>query len=475
MAPTVVVVGAGISGLGVAWEILERAQRAGGGVEVLCLEAAPRAGGNIRSERVDGFLCEAGPTGFLDSAPATVTLARRLGLSERMVQAHPRAVIRWIWRKGALRRVPLDAASFLRSGILSPRAKLRVLAEPFVRRSRIEDESVHDFAARRIGSEAAAVLVDAMVSGVFAGDARCLSLAATFPKMRAMEQEHGSLFRAMLRSRKKARTAGDTTGGPAGPGGVLTSFRDGLAEMTDALAAALGPRLRLGYPVQQVSSMGFRGIRVLPTQGPPIDCDALVLACPAWHAAPLVRALDAQLHGLLEAFPSAALAVVHTGFKTLALGEQPTGFGFLVPRGQGLRILGSLWMTQIFEGRGNDGSTLFTTMVGGAHDPAGAELPDDKLLSAVHADLQRVMGITVRPYFTRIVRWPRGIPQYTLGHPERLRTIEERIARYPGMFVSGSSYRGISINACVEETPRIAEAVLDHVTASRRDSASGTP
>ena len=464
MAATVVVVGAGISGLAVAWEILERARRLGDGVDVLCLEASERAGGNIRSERADGFLCEAGPTGFLDSAPATITLARRLGLAERMLQAHPRAANRYIWRNGALRRVPLDAPSFLRSGILSWRGKLRLLAEPLVRRSRAEDESVGEFAARRIGSEAASVLVDAMVSGVYAGDARRLSLAATFPTMCAMEREHGSLFRAMLAKRRKARAAGEPSGGgPAGPGGVLTSFRDGLAEMTDALAAALGTRLRLGYPVEQVSWMGSRGIRVLPTHGPPLDCDALVLACPAWRAAPLVRVLDAQLHELLEGIATAPLAVVHTGFKTLALGEQPTGFGFLVPRGQGLRILGSLWITQIFEGRGNDGTSLFTTMVGGAHDPAGAELPDDKLLSTVHADLQRVMGITVRPYFTRIVRWPRGIPQYTLGHPQRLRTIEERVARYPGLFLSGNSYRGISLNACVEEASRIADAVLTHL------------
>jgi oxygen-dependent protoporphyrinogen oxidase len=473
MAPSVVVVGGGVSGLTVAYEILERSQRLPEGLDVQCLEAGERAGGNIRSERVDGFLCEAGPTGFLDNAPATVTLARRLGLSERIVRARPAAVDRYIYRAGALRKVPLAPLSFLRSGILSPRGKLRLLAEPFARRSRHEDESIHEFASRRIGSEAASVLVDAMVSGVYAGDSRQLSLRATFPKMHRMEREHGSLFRAMLAKRRQARAEGTSDGGgPAGPGGVLTSFRDGLEELTGALAAALGERLRLSTPVEQISSMGWRGIRILPTHGAPIDADAVVLCCPAWRAAPIVRSLDAALHDAIDAIPSVPLAVVHTGFRTLALGDQPAGFGFLVPRGQGPRILGSLWITQIFEGRAAEGASLFTSMVGGAHDPEGAGLPDDKLLGLVLGDLGRVMGITVRPYFTRIVRWPRGIPQYTLGHPRRLRTIEERVGRCPGLFVAGNSYRGISVNACVEEAPRVAEAVLDHLAQTKGRSAS---
>ena len=463
MPRNVVVVGAGISGLAVAYEILERSQRLPEGVELLCLEAGQRAGGNIRSERADGFLCEAGPTGFLDNAPATVTLARRLGLAERIVRARPAAANRYIFRAGALRRVPLDPLSFVRSGILSPRGKLRLLAEPLARRSRKVDESVHEFAARRIGGEAASVLVDAMVSGVYAGDSRSLSLAATFPKMREMERRYGSLFRAMLAKRREARAEGRTSGGPAGPGGVLTSFRDGLQEMTDALARALGERLHLGMPVEQISSMGWRGIRILPARGAPIEADALVLACPAWHAAPIVRGLDETLHAAMGEVPSAALAVVHTGFRTLALGDRLAGFGFLVPRGQGPRILGSLWIDQIFEGRAGDGASLLTTMVGGAHDPEAAELPDEKLLGVVLADLGRAMGITVRPYFTRIERWPRGIPQYTLGHPQRLRAIEDRVSQYPGLFVCGNSYHGISVNACVEEAPRIAESVLEHL------------
>ncbi|HXV75368.1 MAG TPA: protoporphyrinogen oxidase, partial [Candidatus Polarisedimenticolaceae bacterium] len=240
-----------------------------------------------------------------------------------------------------------------------------------------------------------------------------------------------------------------------------TSFHDGLQELTDALAAALGERLRLGSPVVRLSDMGSRGFRILLPEGAPIECDAVVLATPAWSAAPVVESMDPELHRLLGAIPSASVAVVHTGFRTLALGDQPTGFGFLVPRGQGPRILGTLWISQIFDGRAPDGASLMTTMIGGAHDPAAVELDDRQLLELVHQDLKRTMAVMIRPYFSRIVRWSRGIPQYELGHPARLERIGERLAAHAGLFLCGNSYRGISVNSCVEEAPGVAESVLE--------------
>ena len=473
MGRTVVVVGGGISGLSVAYELVERAERESRGTRVLCLEASERAGGNIRSDRFGSFICEAGPTGFLDNAPATLTLARRLGLADRMIRAQPAAANRYIFRRGALRAVPLGPLAFLRSGILSPWGKLRLLGEPLARGPRDSDESVFEFASRRIGSEAAAVLVDAMVSGVYAGDSRRLSLAATFPKMRQMESEHRSLFRAMLARRRAAKAAGSSVGGgPAGPGGTLTSFNDGLHELTDALAAALGERLRTRSPVRQLADMGQRGFRLLLDEGAPLEADAVVLACPAWNAARIVEPMDGELCAAMDAIPSASLAVVHMGFRTLALGDQPAGFGFLVPRGQGPRILGTLWISQIFPGRSPNGASLLTSMIGGAHDAEAVELPDARLTALVRADLQATMKVTVEPYFVRITRWPRGIPQYTQGHLDRLATIERRLAAHEGLFVSGNSYRGISVNSCVEEAPQVAEATLEYL-ARRADVHTG--
>jgi oxygen-dependent protoporphyrinogen oxidase len=391
--PSIAVIGGGIAGLAVSYELMERAERLKQGIDLRCLEGADRPGGNIRTTRENGFLCEWGATGFLDNAPATVTLVRRLALGERMIKASAAAARRFIFRKGKLREVPLGPGAFLTSGVLSPWGKLRLLLEPLIPRRRSpETESVFDFASRRIGRPAAGVLVDAMVAGVYAGDSRQLELETTFPQMRRMESEHGSLFRAMLAKRKQAGASGETLGGPAGPGGTLTSFHEGLEELIDGLARALASRLCLNTPVARLTDMDTRGFRVHLREGAPLDVDAVVLACPAWHASRLVESMDHELAAALDAIPPAALAVVHLGYRRDAVGRQPEGFGFLVPRGQGPRILGVLWPSCMFDRRAPDGSMLMTVMVGGAHDPDGARLDDADLLRLVRRDLQSTLG-----------------------------------------------------------------------------------
>ena len=468
MGRSVIVIGGGIAGLTVSFELAERAERLDQPLDLLCLEASDRPGGNIRSDREGKFLCEWAANGFLDNAPDTVTLVRRLGLEDRVLKAREAAERRFIFRSGKLRRVPTTPGAFLRSDILSLGGKLRLLMEPVIRPRRDpSDETVFDFAARRIGRQAAAVLVDAMVSGIYAGDVRRLSLSATFPRMRQMEDDHGTLFRAMLARRRQARNDGGAVGGPAGPGGCLTSFRDGMQELPAALADRLGSRLRLSCPVTRLSSMGNRGIRVHPREGAPIDADAVILACPAWSAATIVEPMDAAISEALAAIPSAALAVVHLGYRRDAIAGPPEGFGFLVPRGQGPRILGCLWSSRIFDERAPDGSALLTVMIGGAHDPDAVEMNDNRLHEAVRRDLLTTMNIRADPYFVRTIRHPRGIPQYELGHPGRLRTIDERRAANPGLWLTGNSLRGIAINACVEEAPGVAESVLEFL--ARKD------
>ncbi len=457
---TVIVVGAGISGLTIAFELMQREEKLGAGLRLRCIESSGRAGGNIRTERLESFLCEWGPTGFLDNAPATLTLARRLGLGERLLPASPRAADRFIFRAGKLRRVPTSPLSFLTSSILPLGSKLRLLCEPLAR-SRTEEgtEAIFDFASRRIGRQAASLLVDAMVSGIYAGDVRQLELEATFPKMRRMESEHGSLFRAMLALRKRG-----SEGGPAGPGGRLTSFRDGLQELTDALAGALEDRLLLNLPVEAISDMGMRGLRVHLAEGAPLDADAVVLACPAREASSIVRSMNPGLSEVMADIPSAPLAVAHLGYRADALGGPFEGFGFLVPRGQGPRILGALWTSSIFGGRAPEGRFLATVMIGGAHDPAAVELGDAELTAIILSDLATTMGIEARPYFVRVIRHRLGIPQYTMGHSERLARIGSILEQHPGLWLSGNSYHGISVNACIEEAPEIAESVLGFLT-----------
>lgn len=453
---TIAVVGGGVAGLAVAFEIREKTGRERTDVEVVCLEAGEVPGGNVRTHREDGWICEWGPNGFLDNSPPTLDLVHRLGLDARLLPSDGRAAKRFIVRDGALRRLPAGALTFLTSDVLSWPGKLRVLTEPLRAGKRdLADESVSAFATRRIGSEAASVLVDAMVTGIYAGDPATLSLGATFPKMQRMELEHGTLTRAMLAKRRSG-----TGGGPAGPGGRLTSFRSGFQELPDALAERLGPALRRGSQVVRVDPMGVRGFRVHLQSGGPIDAHAVVLACPSWTAAPMVEAADPELGAVLSAIPSASLAVVHLGFRAADLPSPLDGFGYLIPHGEGKRLLGCLWASSIFPGRAPEGHVLLTCMVGGARDPAAMELDDAGLVAAVRRDLADVQGIAAAPSFVKIFRHRHGIPQYVLGHPGRLEAIERRLARFPGLYVCGNSYRGIAVNACVAEAPAIADRAL---------------
>lgn len=452
----VAIVGGGVAGLALGHALLRRGARERG-VELVVLESAARPGGNIRSERVDGYLCESGPNGFLDSAPDTLRLVSELGLESRLLPSEDRARRRYIWRGGRLHPLPGGPLSFLGSGLLSWRGKLRIALEPFARERPDGDETIHAFAARRIGEEAASVLVGSMVSGVFAGDARALSLRACFPKMWQMESEHGGLFRALL---AKRRASGARHGEPIGsPVGRLTSFRDGTDELVRGLARALDGVLRTGAGVAGLRRAG-RQYRLECLGAGPLHADAVVLAGGAAASAALVEPLDGALAATLREIRSAPLAVVCLGYEAARLPRPLDGFGFLVPPGEGPRILGTLWDSSIYPGRAPAGRVLLRAMLGGALDGRVLALDDTELLAAARRDLQTTMGLDAEPDFVKVVRHPLGIPQYTGGHLERLARVEGQLDGHARLYVAGNAYRGVSINSCVAEAGPLAERIL---------------
>lgn len=460
----VAIVGGGIAGLSVAHEIRKRSPQ----TDLVLIERAERPGGNIRTDVVDGYLCEAGADGFLDNAPATLRLVHEIGLDDRLLPSRDAARRRFIFRRGRLREVPVSPSAFASTSLLSLLGKLRVLSEPFTKRPDDEDESIYGFAARHIGQEAADAMIDPMVSGIFAGDARGLSLHACFPKMWQMERDHGSLFRALLATRKQ-RTKDAAVGAPAGR---LTSFRGGMSELVEGLTRSLGPIVRTGVSILELRPPSTFDGYVVTTQAGRIDADAVVLAGGAGQSAGLVRPFDITLSSALGRIPAAPLAVVCLGFDTAALTADRgalNGFGFLVPRSEKVRTLGALWETSIYEGRAPEGKSLLRVMIGGAHDRDAADLPDDELLSIVRGDLRTTMGVTIAPEFVRIVRHARGIPQYTLGHLTRLQRIENLLQVHPGLFVAGNSYKGVAINACIAEAGPLAERVLAAAAARPRE------
>ncbi len=476
----VVVVGGGIAGLTTALELVDHDADLPERLEVTVLEAAARTGGNIRTERSDGWTIEWGPNGYLDNVSATRKLVRRLGLEEHVQPANERAAKRYLYRRGRLHLLPAGPVGFLASPVLSKRGRLRVLMEPFaVAAPPNTDETIYEFASRRIGHEAARTLIDAMVSGVFAGNIDQLSLASTFPKMAEMESYHGSLVRAMIARMRERRAAqkkvaelkqlgedvGEFTrpGGPAGPGGTLTSFVDGLDTIVTALRERLGDRIQLGTGVQQIRMRDGKGSghwELTLQSGYQINADAVVLAVPAPKAVELVAHLDDELHATLRELQSASLAVVALGFNEGSIGGPPDGFGFLVPRGEGPRILGCLWDSSLFPGRAPKGSVLVRAMIGGAHDPEAVTLDDETLLQTVRADLATTMGVSSLPNKTRIYRHYTGIGQYTVGHSERLDRIHSRLQQLGQLWVAGSSYYGVSMNACIEKAGTQSDEII---------------
>jgi len=407
----VAVLGAGITGLAVA-------HRLSGDHEVTVFEGRDRAGGNIRTEEIDGCRIEWGPNGWLDNEPQTLDLVRSLGLEPRVVRAREAAARRYVWRAGKLRLLPGKPQQFLGSDCLPLRARLRVLLEPFAKPPPKGDESVFDFAARRIGRGAADILVDAFVTGVYAGDPHRLSVKSAFPRLKALESEHGSLW-------KGARGKG------FGPKGTLTSMDQGLQVLVDELMRRVDVRLKT--PWEQIE---------------PRDFDRVICTVPAPVAAEMT---DGLLGRLLRQIPTAPVAVVPLVFDEPL--DVPDAFGFLAPRGQGLRILGALYDSSIFPGRAPAGLRLIRVMVGGRRDPEALDLENGALIEAVARDLRLAWGFWKEPRVAQVIRHPVGIAQYERGHGE----VVSRLAKAtpPWLRLLGSSYKGVSINACVKEATEI--------------------
>ncbi len=448
----VAVVGGGISGLAAAWRLR------GAGCEVVLLEADPCHGGKVRSEAVDGYLVEHGPNGFLDSRRQVLELARDAGLGARITQADLAAARRYLYLDGALKEAPHGPASFLAGSLLSARGKARMLAEPFVRARRsTEDESVLDFATRRIGREAAERLVDPMVTGIFAGDTSRLSLRAAFPRLHRLEQDHGGLMRGMV-AMMRARKAGlDSASGPAG---TLTSFPGGLGELIVALASGLGQAAHTARPVRALERIGHRW-RVRAAGGEPIEADAVVLATPTDVTARLVASVAPGAVGPLEDIRYAPAAVVALGFPVGGLPRPLDGFGYLVPSGERRRVLGVLWSSTIFPGRAPAGHALIRTIVGGARHPELLDLDDEALIEVVVTELSVTMGGALpAPVFARVVRWPQGIPQYELGHLDRVAAAEAALRPTGGLHLAGNGLYGVSLADCVARADALPAIVL---------------
>jgi len=463
----IAIIGGGPSGLALGVQLQET------GADYHVFEAHEQAGGNIRSERRQGYLCEWGPNGFLDNEPATLRLVETLGLQDKLIPASSMSEKRWIVRNGKRRLMPTHPLRFLFGDMLSLAGRLRAGMEwSRPQRTDPSDETVFDFASRRVGREAAEVLVDAMVTGVFAGDSRKLSLRSTFPRMEELERKYGGLFRAMQTIRKEKRQKNGSRGdgdpatkerplwhtrrvaGGMGPTGTLHSFGNGMQTLTDAMVHHVGDRLHTQSPLRaiQKNATGWH----LEFESGPVDAKRVVFACPAWTAAPLLHDTDADLALELAGIQSAPVVVVCMGFREADVEQVERGFGFLIPGREKSAVLGMLFDSWVFPNRSEVGTVLFRTLIGGARNPQAVQLSDEELITASRQAQQSLLGSSPEPTMTNIIRHPRGIPQYNLGHLERLQRITARVEQHSGLLLSGNCYHGVALNACIHEAESLA-------------------
>ncbi len=457
----VAVVGGGLAGLATAHALLHLRPE----LDVVVLEATGAPGGKVRTSVEDGYTFDWGPNGFLANVPETLVLARELGLEDRLRPAADAATQRFLYRDGGLRALPNSPGSFLRSELLSLPGKLRALAEPLLARSVRREETVYDFVARHFGFEAARVFAGVFVAGITAGDPRELSLDALFPRLRKLEATHGSLLRGMAAARRAERVAPPpaAAGGGAKRDGRLTTFEGGVQTLIDALATELGARLRTGARAVALRDAAGRpggGAVVELADGEALDVDAVVLATPAFAAADLLAHDVPDAAAALATIRYVDVAVVALGYDRIDVARPLDGFGFLAPRGEGVRSLGVLWSSSTFPDQAPPGKVALRAIAGGALDPGFVALPDEDALAAVRRDLERTMGIVAEPESVKIVRWPRGIPQFGLGHRERVATARAALAkRRPNVALAGNYLDGVGLNDVVRSAQAAAERI----------------
>ena len=449
----VVVIGAGISGLACALRLKEL------GLAVRVLEAAENPGGVISTIRHDGFLFESGPQSF-QLTPELRELIRAAGLEAEVLEAEMHTP-RYILRNGKLLLAPMSPPALVTTSLLSVSSKMRVFSEPF-RRSQpaaAPDESLADFVRRKFGTEILEYLAGPFVSGVFAGDPEKLSVRSAFPTMALWESEYGSVIRGAMKSRSGSDRVRPT----------LASFKQGMSSLLQALASKFGDSLTTEAAANSISRLGASAWQLCyshAVQQSEIQADAIVLAVPAYEAAKLIASFaPGPLTMALSGIPYAPIAVVAQAYRREHVGHTLEGFGFLIPRTSKLRTLGVIWNSSLFPGRCPPGMVLMTSFLGGAMDPELVDMDEMQIASQVQEDIGNLLQITHPPVAQHIWRHARALPQYNLGHAQRVSVIRAELAALPGLFVAGNYLDGPSMGNCVAQAFTTAKSVREFLSA----------
>jgi oxygen-dependent protoporphyrinogen oxidase len=466
----VVVIGGGITGLTAAYRLMQAARAHEYPLEVILLEASGHLGGTIATHCQDGLLMEQGPDCFLSAKPWGVRLCEELGLSDELIGTLTQYRRSFIVRAGRLVPVPQGFylmapgswRSLLTTPIFSWRGKLRMALDLVVpRRTASDDESLAQFVTRRLGREALERMAQPMVGGIYTADPQRLSMQATMPQFVEMEQRHGSLIRAMLHKQRSTVAAG--TSGPRY--GLFVSFRYGMQTMVEALAAHLpAGTVRLHAPVRRLQRLAEtqRWLVHLDRQSA-LEADAVCMSLPAPQAGQLLREVDDTLATALQAIPYASSAIVNLACTRAQVSHPLDGMGFVVPAIEQRTLLACSFSSVKFAGRAPQDQVLLRAFVGGALQSEQLARSDAEIQQAVVHDLRQLLGLTGAPVTMSVTRHLEAMPQYHVGHLERVARIASRLTHCPGLVLAGNAYHGVGIPDCIHSAEGAAQTLLEYL------------
>lgn len=475
----VVIIGGGIAGLAAAYSLREHSDVP---FEIRILERKDRLGGNIRTERVNGFLIEGGPDCFLSEKPWAMELCKRVGLGDELLLTNEQNRKTFVLSRGKLHvlpegvilMVPTKILPLATSSLISIPGKIRMALELFVpKRKGQGDESLGDFVRRRLGTEALEKIAEPLVAGVHAGDPETMSVRASFPKFVQLEEDYGSLIKGMLKKMEllKSTHKGAAPAGP--PKKKITMFmtlKSGLGTLIETLqekvSSSKDTSVSTGVSVSGVERKGD-AYEIALEGGERLSADAVVIAAPAYAAASLVKGFDGALAEKLLTIPYVSTATVSIAFRKKDIKHPMNGFGFVVPKVEKRKIMAATWTSVKFSHRAPEDSVLIRCFVGGSKDTSLLGASDEEMVKTVRQELKDIMGIEAEPVLSRVFRWMNSMPQYTIGHEERINWIDERVAKYPGFYLVGSAYHGIGISDSIRYGEIVAKKVLHHIGASK--------
>jgi oxygen-dependent protoporphyrinogen oxidase len=455
---SVVIIGAGISGLCVAYWLKKN------GVSVTVLESSDSPGGTMKTDREGDWLIETGPNSALETTPLFKQMFEDLGILKLQQYPDERASKRFIVKNKTLHALPMGPGSFVGSQLWSTGGKLRLLKEPFIGRA-TKEETIAEFVSRRLGREFLEYAINPFVAGVYAGDPAKLSVQSAFPKLYALEEKYGSLIKGALRSRSERKKRKEVAKDRA----RLFSFKDGMQTFPNAIASFLGNSVKYQAAVNHVIPMRsgkYPVYTIAYQQGEiqhTIESNSVVYSAPAHATAKIIHRIDPAMSETLESIYYPPVAEVFMGFSKKDIGRDLDGFGFLVPEVERRNILGTIWTSSLFPNRSPEHAVALTSFIGGARQPQLTDQDDNSLQQIVFDELKELLPVTGPPILTKILRWQKAIPQYNLGYYRILRAIDSFEENFAGSFICSNFKGGIAVGDCVMNAEKTAKRVCDHI------------